>query len=428
MTGRGKGGKGLGKGGAKRHRKVLRDNIQGITKPAIRRLARRGGVKRISGLIYEETRGVLKVFLENHHNAVLFSCMRRFISTKTLLCRQNSLANHLLYAFSPKNAPGCDYLKFLSTTIYKFCIAWRLGYMSLCLTFIATTRVFKTSGQKVKKCTINCSETPQQVEIRRGEKKIIRKMCDQERSLNNSTLLTDDGATTDGYQTVDSRKQKKRKKRNYCDCEDISYLKLKFDAKLSGMKAQIEKMQAKLDKALKEKAELEEKFKNFSNNMMETETTTDFNMDFPPLTNNKGPNKTSASIKLPAINQTTHTTAVVDSGSQGPGTSTCLPAELKNNFINTMTNKVINSMTNKVINCNDVNKVINSNDTNKTIKRNDANKVINPRKRTFSENNARAEANTARAQQSAKQAGKNQPAITVYDATVVEMTNILDIH
>ena len=61
MSGRGKGGKGLGKGGAKRHRKVLRDNIQGITKPAIRRLARRGGVKRISGLIYEETRGVLKV-------------------------------------------------------------------------------------------------------------------------------------------------------------------------------------------------------------------------------------------------------------------------------------------------------------------------------------------------------------------------------
>ena len=64
MSGRGKGGKGLGKGGAKRHRKVLRDNIQGITKPAIRRLARRGGVKRISGLIYEEVRGVLKGFVD----------------------------------------------------------------------------------------------------------------------------------------------------------------------------------------------------------------------------------------------------------------------------------------------------------------------------------------------------------------------------
>ena len=34
-------------------------------RPAIRWSARRGGVKRISGLIYEETRGVLKVFLEN---------------------------------------------------------------------------------------------------------------------------------------------------------------------------------------------------------------------------------------------------------------------------------------------------------------------------------------------------------------------------
>lgn len=65
MSGRGKGAQGLGKGGAKRHRMILRDHIQGITKPDIRRLARRGGVKRISGLIYEETRGILKVFLEN---------------------------------------------------------------------------------------------------------------------------------------------------------------------------------------------------------------------------------------------------------------------------------------------------------------------------------------------------------------------------
>ncbi|KAJ4315224.1 Histone H4 [Fusarium piperis] len=35
----------------------------GVTKPAIRRLARRGGVKRISGDIYDETRVVLKSFL-----------------------------------------------------------------------------------------------------------------------------------------------------------------------------------------------------------------------------------------------------------------------------------------------------------------------------------------------------------------------------
>ena len=65
MSGRGKGGKGLGKGGAKRHKKVFRDSIQGITKPAIRRVARRGGVKRISGLIYEETRAAVKKMLED---------------------------------------------------------------------------------------------------------------------------------------------------------------------------------------------------------------------------------------------------------------------------------------------------------------------------------------------------------------------------
>ncbi|CAG8549380.1 13500_t:CDS:2 [Acaulospora morrowiae] len=64
--GRGKGGKGLGKGGkvsTQRHRKLLRENIKGITKPDIRRLARRGGVKRISAAIYDQARSALKDFL-----------------------------------------------------------------------------------------------------------------------------------------------------------------------------------------------------------------------------------------------------------------------------------------------------------------------------------------------------------------------------
>ena len=67
MSGKGKGGsggKGKTGGKGKRHRKIVRDNIQGITKPAIRRLARRGGVKRVSGLIYEDARKVMKTFLE----------------------------------------------------------------------------------------------------------------------------------------------------------------------------------------------------------------------------------------------------------------------------------------------------------------------------------------------------------------------------
>ncbi|PVH83542.1 histone-fold-containing protein [Cadophora sp. DSE1049] len=65
-AGRGRGGKGLGTGkGSKRNRKVVRDTIQGVTKGDIRRLARRGGVKRISGGIYDEVRSQLKKRLED---------------------------------------------------------------------------------------------------------------------------------------------------------------------------------------------------------------------------------------------------------------------------------------------------------------------------------------------------------------------------
>ncbi|URE12013.1 hypothetical protein MUK42_22804 [Musa troglodytarum] len=38
---------------------------EGLGKSSAKPAVRRGGVKRISGLIYEETRGVLKIFLEN---------------------------------------------------------------------------------------------------------------------------------------------------------------------------------------------------------------------------------------------------------------------------------------------------------------------------------------------------------------------------
>src|ERR1700744_2784641 len=49
---------------AKRVKKVLKDNVRSVTKGSIRRLARRAGVKRISGLLSEEGRGVLKSFVE----------------------------------------------------------------------------------------------------------------------------------------------------------------------------------------------------------------------------------------------------------------------------------------------------------------------------------------------------------------------------
>merc|ERR1711979_144829 len=114
QEGRGKGGKGLGKGGAKRHRKVLRDNIQGITKPAIRRLARRGGVKRISGLIYEEVRAVLRVFLEN--------VMRDAVTYTEHAKRKTVTAMDVVYA-----------LKRQGRTLYGFG-----GYALDCLVFKST--------------------------------------------------------------------------------------------------------------------------------------------------------------------------------------------------------------------------------------------------------------------------------------------------
>jgi histone H4 len=43
--------------------KRLDGNIKGITKNSLRRLARRGGVKRVSAVIYEEARAILKNFV-----------------------------------------------------------------------------------------------------------------------------------------------------------------------------------------------------------------------------------------------------------------------------------------------------------------------------------------------------------------------------
>lgn len=75
----------LAKWGRKRVRAELRKPaIQGISKPAIRRLARRGGVKKMSGLVYEETRSVLRIFLEKVvRDAALYTSHAR---RKTMTC------------------------------------------------------------------------------------------------------------------------------------------------------------------------------------------------------------------------------------------------------------------------------------------------------------------------------------------------------
>merc|ERR1719453_2761865 len=45
---------GLGPFGAKRHRKVLRDNIEHINRPGLLRLAARAGALAVDGLVFEE--------------------------------------------------------------------------------------------------------------------------------------------------------------------------------------------------------------------------------------------------------------------------------------------------------------------------------------------------------------------------------------
>lgn len=59
---------------AKKHRKVIRDSIQGITAPAIARICQTAGIKRISKQVYEEVRGVMKVYVENTLRDALVFC------------------------------------------------------------------------------------------------------------------------------------------------------------------------------------------------------------------------------------------------------------------------------------------------------------------------------------------------------------------
>lgn len=69
-----KGGKGFGKGNIKKVRRRVWPNFnKRIKKREICQLCRKAGVKRISANVYDETRGVIKIFLEGIlHDAVLY--------------------------------------------------------------------------------------------------------------------------------------------------------------------------------------------------------------------------------------------------------------------------------------------------------------------------------------------------------------------
>lgn len=82
MTGRGKGGKGAGKGAAKRHRKQAVSSVT-LPKASYRRLARKAGVKRIASDVYPSLdsfgRSYLNVIL-NHVVTFTLHAKRRTVT------------------------------------------------------------------------------------------------------------------------------------------------------------------------------------------------------------------------------------------------------------------------------------------------------------------------------------------------------------
>lgn len=68
----------------RRRRTFKKDTLKQISQADIRRLARRGGVKRIIGLVYEETRNALKDYLTETVQAAILSANQADHKTVTV--------------------------------------------------------------------------------------------------------------------------------------------------------------------------------------------------------------------------------------------------------------------------------------------------------------------------------------------------------
>lgn len=127
-------GKGAGKGPA-RVRRIARDSIQGITKASIRRMARRGGVKRISATIYEDIRRIIHERLTRLlQMSITVACLRANVvkndlsvvdKTVTIMLPDVSFTILLFYSFYVAMLTHCQsflfYTGHLLVAIRKFC-------------------------------------------------------------------------------------------------------------------------------------------------------------------------------------------------------------------------------------------------------------------------------------------------------------------
>ena len=93
-------GAGLGKGPSK-FKLVWKELPKGLSKRAVRRLARRGGVKRISNLIHQETQKILRSFLTMLiKDAVIYTSHsgRKTVTALDVILSLNR-QGHTLYGF-----------------------------------------------------------------------------------------------------------------------------------------------------------------------------------------------------------------------------------------------------------------------------------------------------------------------------------------
>ncbi|KCZ82304.1 hypothetical protein H312_00327 [Anncaliia algerae PRA339] len=98
QVGRGKVAGKSGKVAAKRHRKQAAPADR-ISKPALRRLARRGGVKRLSDLVYKEMTGIVKNYLTKIVQLAInyaAHCKRKTVYTADVLCALKSVGIKLV--------------------------------------------------------------------------------------------------------------------------------------------------------------------------------------------------------------------------------------------------------------------------------------------------------------------------------------------
>lgn len=102
-------GKAAVKAGIKRHRNTRQNDPalaqMGITKPAIKRLARRGGVKRIDHCIYDQMRGILSQYLDSTMRYAIQYCRhsRRKTVTRADIVMAVLKSGKRIYGFDDNN-------------------------------------------------------------------------------------------------------------------------------------------------------------------------------------------------------------------------------------------------------------------------------------------------------------------------------------